>query len=298
MDRKYSQDSKEDPKKSPKNLDKSFDSQEGEKPNQKFDDKPKFDPSAFEVIVKSLSFQAEDEDIIDFFSKYGEVKSVNIQRRYNGSSKGTCFIKFETKEGLEEAIKNTGVTFMGRQVWINKTKSKEERMKEFGGYNNHHRGGYNNRGYNNRGYDNYGGGYNNRGYNNHRGGGYNGGYNNRGYDNYGGGYNNRGYNNHRGGYGNRDRDHHREEVTQSKIVFVGNLNFQSTKEDLWDYLDKVGKVVEVRIATNYNGRSKGFAHVEFETFEDADAALAINGKEFEGRPLRVNLAKSDNRRRD
>lgn len=293
MDRSFSEDREENQRS--RNRDKSVDSQDHHQEKEQIPEKPKYDPTAFECIVKGLSFQAVEEDVIDFFSKFGAVKSVNIERRYNGSSKGSCFVKFETQEGLDEALKNTGVTFMGRQIWINKTKSKEERIKEYGGRIRYDNRGYGNQGYGyNRGYDRrgYGGydrGYDRRGYGGYQGGygGYNnyGGYNHGGrYGGYGGGYNNH------GGY----RDH--QPITNSKIVFVGNLNFQTKKEDLWDYLDNVGKVIEVRIATNYNGRSKGFAHVEFETYEDADAALAINGKEFEGRPLRVNLAKPDRRR--
>jgi RNA recognition motif-containing protein len=86
--------------------------------------KDKFDPNSNEVIVKGLSFKAEGDDVRDFFSRFGDVESVNIERRFNGDSKGSCFIKFTNKEGQENAIAADGVDFMGRQVWINKTRAK------------------------------------------------------------------------------------------------------------------------------------------------------------------------------
>jgi RNA recognition motif-containing protein len=199
------------------------------------------------VIVKGLSFKAEGEDVREFFSQYGEISSVNIERRYNGDSKGSCFIKFATAEGLNNSIAASGVEFLGRQVWIAKTKPKSERVKEYGPRRGYNRGGYG-------GYNRYQGGYNDGGY----GGGYN---------NYGGGYGGRGgrggrggYNNRRGGggyYNKRGRGgrggRRPQRVEKSKIVFVGNLNYRSEKDEIWDFFDAVGKVVDIRIAKNPSG---------------------------------------------
>lgn len=186
------------------------------------------------MIVKGLSFKAEGEDVREFFSQYGEISSVNIERRYNGDSKGSCFIKFATAEGLNNAIAASGVEFLGRQVWIAKTKPKSERVKEYGTRRGYNRGGYNNR--------SYGGGYDG-GYNNY--GGY-GGRGRGGYGRRGGYYNRRGRGGGRGG-------RRPQKVDKSKILFVGNLNYRSEREHIWEFFDGVGKVVDIRIAKNPSG---------------------------------------------
>lgn len=238
--------------------------------------KDKFDPNSNEVIVKGLSFKAEGDDVRDFFSKFGEIESVNIERRFNGDSKGSCFIKFLTKEGQENAIAADGVDFMGRQVWINRTRAKQDRVKEFGPRKTYNRGsanGYAPRGnyrgdrregdrgnrqnYNDQGYDRpsrlYGRGGSGRG-------GYrddhdDGEYNNRrdGYAPRGNSYGGRGSGNSYGGRGRGGYRKPREDVEQSKILFVGNLNFRTEKDEIWGFFDTKGKVVDVRIAKNPQG---------------------------------------------
>ena len=78
----------------------------------------------------------------------------------------------------------------------------------------------------------------------------------------------------------------------SKKLFVGNLSFQTTENDLTDAFSQYGPVEAVTIITDREtGRSKGFGFVTM-TEEDADkAAAGLNGKEFSGRALTVNEAK-------
>jgi cold-inducible RNA-binding protein len=78
-------------------------------------------------------------------------------------------------------------------------------------------------------------------------------------------------------------------------VFVGNLSFDVTREELIEAFSAAGKVVDAKVPTDREtGRPRGFAFVEF---EDDDAALKsitlMNGRDLKGRPLRVNEA--DNR---
>jgi len=78
-----------------------------------------------------------------------------------------------------------------------------------------------------------------------------------------------------------------------KKVFVGNIPFQATEEELSDLFAADGRVVErVSIVTDREtGRSRGFAFVEMATDEDAASAIsALDGQDFHGRPLRVNEA--------
>ncbi len=75
-------------------------------------------------------------------------------------------------------------------------------------------------------------------------------------------------------------------------VFVGNLDFNTTKSEVEDLFKQVGPTRDVFLPTDReSGRPRGFAFVEYES--DADAAAAIerfNGYQLSGRALRVNAA--------
>ena len=75
-------------------------------------------------------------------------------------------------------------------------------------------------------------------------------------------------------------------------VFVGNLNFKTTREEVETLFKQVGQPRDVFLPTEREtGRPRGFAFVEFETEEEAKNAIErFNGYEMGGRALRVNLA--------
>jgi RNA recognition motif-containing protein len=79
----------------------------------------------------------------------------------------------------------------------------------------------------------------------------------------------------------------------SARLFVGNLPFSATQDQLQQLFAPHGNVVEVDVVKDkFTGRSRGFAFVTMETKEAADAAaLALNGKDMDGRPLTVNEAR-------
>jgi len=82
-----------------------------------------------------------------------------------------------------------------------------------------------------------------------------------------------------------------------KRLYVGNLPYTTTKEDLMSHFGQHGKVTDVKVITDREtGRSKGFAFVEFEHEDDAEAALTEDGQDLGGRPLRVNEAEQKERR--
>ena len=78
----------------------------------------------------------------------------------------------------------------------------------------------------------------------------------------------------------------------TKKLYVGNLPFSTTDEQLRELFEQHGPTQSVNVIVDREtGRSRGFAFVEFETPEAAQAAReALDGKEVEGRPLRVNEA--------
>lgn len=76
-------------------------------------------------------------------------------------------------------------------------------------------------------------------------------------------------------------------------LFVGNLSFNTTENDLQDAFAQYGTVTEVNLMMDrMTGRSRGFAFVTFGTKEEADAAIqAMNGASLDGRNLTVNEAR-------
>ena len=78
-----------------------------------------------------------------------------------------------------------------------------------------------------------------------------------------------------------------------KKVFVGNLSFQTTDNDLNDLFAQFGEVESVSIITDRDtGRSKGFGFVEMSNDQEAQTAItALNAKESGGRALTVNEAR-------
>ncbi len=77
----------------------------------------------------------------------------------------------------------------------------------------------------------------------------------------------------------------------SKNVYVGNLSFQTTVDDLMQLFSDYGAVTRAQIVSDRDtGRSRGFGFVEMG--EGGDEAIAtLNGSQFQGRTLTVNEAK-------
>jgi len=79
----------------------------------------------------------------------------------------------------------------------------------------------------------------------------------------------------------------------STKLFVGNLAFKTTENDLQDAFSAHGTVVETNLMMDrMTGRPRGFAFVTMSTPEEAQKAIeAMHGKEFDGRALTVNVAR-------
>jgi len=76
-------------------------------------------------------------------------------------------------------------------------------------------------------------------------------------------------------------------------IYVGNLGFSVTNEDLKEKFEQYGNVGSAKIIMDRDsGRSKGFGFVEMTTSKEAsDAISALHGADFQGRALTVNEAK-------
>ncbi|MBN1374012.1 RNA-binding protein [Candidatus Dojkabacteria bacterium] len=76
-------------------------------------------------------------------------------------------------------------------------------------------------------------------------------------------------------------------------LFIGSLAWGTTEDSLKAFFEEVGEVVDVKIITDkFSGRSKGFGFVTMATDELAEKAVAeLDGKELDGRAIKVALAK-------
>ena len=79
----------------------------------------------------------------------------------------------------------------------------------------------------------------------------------------------------------------------STRLYVGNLSFEATGDDLNEIFSQTGEVEEAIIVTRPGGgRPRGFGFVTMADEQDAAEAIRqLNGQELGGRPLRVNVAK-------
>jgi RNA recognition motif-containing protein len=84
----------------------------------------------------------------------------------------------------------------------------------------------------------------------------------------------------------------------AKKLYVGNLSYNTSEDTLRNLFVSFGNVTSAKIVFDRDtGNSKGFGFVEMSTDDEAAAAIAgTNGREFEGRQLRVNEAMDKPRR--
>ncbi len=76
-------------------------------------------------------------------------------------------------------------------------------------------------------------------------------------------------------------------------IYVGNMSYDTTEETLKELFSQYGEVNSVKIITDREtGRAKGFGFISMENNEDGQKAIdELNGKEVDGRTLKVNEAK-------
>jgi len=76
-------------------------------------------------------------------------------------------------------------------------------------------------------------------------------------------------------------------------IYVGNLSYEASDEDLRQAFESFGKVEKATVIKDrFSGRSKGFGFVEMPDDTEGKAAIeAMNGKDLKGRPVKVNTAR-------
>ncbi|MDA1274020.1 MAG: RNA-binding protein [Verrucomicrobia bacterium] len=81
-------------------------------------------------------------------------------------------------------------------------------------------------------------------------------------------------------------------MNQSRL-FVGNLSYQTTENELQDLFSEAGVVTSVNLMLDkYTGKSRGFAFIEMSTPEEANKSVEMfQGKDLGGRALTVNIAR-------
>lgn len=106
---------------------------------------------------------------------------------------------------------------------------------------------------------------------------------------------------------NHHHHHHHDESSKNfdkemegRSVFVRNLAFRVTKEDLQYELDKVQGVLDIYIPTEYHSKQpRGFAYIEFENAENAkEAQKILDGKDLKGRTVDAEIARGGRKSRD
>ncbi|MBN2663950.1 MAG: RNA-binding protein [Bacteroidales bacterium] len=80
------------------------------------------------------------------------------------------------------------------------------------------------------------------------------------------------------------------------VLYVGNINYNLSEDELKDVFERYGKVDSVKIVTDKdNGRSKGFAFIDMVNDQDAELAKnELDGSDLGGRNMRVNYATNQN----
>ncbi|KAJ6232472.1 nucleic acid binding protein [Anaeramoeba flamelloides] len=221
------------------------------------------------LYVGKISYSTTNEDLQELFETYGTVVEANVVMRGNRSL-GFGFVEFETVEECEKAIEGLHETEQdGRQIVVelsqqNKTRKKPQYRRNYNNYNSN----YNNRYYNDyNDYNSYDYGY--EGYN----------------DYYGGRYNN----SYRPNYRRRKNYNQEERKLSETTVYVTNIPFQTTDEELTEAFSEYNPKSSRVVMTKF-GRSRGFGFVEFENQEDRDKALEMNEKEMGERTIYVKVA--------
>lgn len=228
------------------------------------------------VYVSNLAFQVSWQDLKDFFRDRvgGEIGRVEVLSYPSGQSKGCAIVELADNDSAAKAINSlTGVELQGRKIFV-----REDR--EEAGYSASRGGGAGGAGGGDGGSRGRGrGGFRGRGRGGFRGG-------PRGGGGGGAGGGERGFSNNNN-FNNASAGGSSDE--KSVTLYVGNLPWRTTWQDLKDLFNEFGNVLRADVATDrFSGRSKGYGTVKFATDAEAQKAIdTMNNAEYNGRQITV-----------
>jgi len=79
-------------------------------------------------------------------------------------------------------------------------------------------------------------------------------------------------------------------------IYIGNLPFKTNDADLTEIFAQFGEIKEIAlIKDRYSNEFKGFGFITYANQTSAESALSMNGKDFGGRPMKVNMAREEDR---
>jgi len=240
-----------------------------------------------QIYVSNLPYTVGWQDLKDLFrqaAREGAVIRADVHIGPDGRPKGSGIVAFESPNDARNAIQQfNGYDWQGRPLEV-----REDRFA--GSFQGGGRGGG---GFGPRGA--FGGGFGGRG----------GGFGGRG--GFGGGFGG-GRGGFGGGYGsssgggfestaasvppNPFTDYATAGTERSEIIFVRNLPWSTSNEDLVELFTTIGKVEQAEIQYEPNGRSRGTGVVRFDTAENAETAIQkFSGYQYGGRPLGLSFVK-------
>ncbi|KIH89112.1 RNA recognition motif containing protein [Sporothrix brasiliensis 5110] len=240
-----------------------------------------------QIYVANLPFTVGWQDLKDLFRQAARIAGVaraDINIGPDGRSKGSGIVVFESPDDARNAIQQfNGFDWQGRILEV-----REDRFAHAGGFPG--RGGF--------GRGGFGGGFGGRGGMGGRGG-FSSFGGRGGYGGAGGGFDSGAGNSVAGGHGsgpaptpNPFTDYATSGTERSQIIFVRNLPWSTSNEDLVELFTTIGKVEQAEIQYEPSGRSRGSGVVRFDTADTAETAIAkFQGYQYGGRPLGLGFVK-------
>lgn len=239
-----------------------------------------------QIYVSNLPYTVGWQDLKDLFrqaARNGAVVRADVHIGPDGRPKGSGIVAFESPDDARNAIQQfNGYDWQGRPLEV-----REDRFATSGGFGG--RGGFGARG-------GFGGGFGGRGGFQPRGG-FGGGFGG-GRGGYGGGFGGGAPGGFDGGAGavaavpNPFTDYATAGTDRSEIIYVRNLPWSTSNEDLVELFTTIGKVEQAEIQYEPNGRSRGTGVVRFDSAENAETAIEkFSGYQYGGRPLGLSFVK-------
>lgn len=240
-----------------------------------------------QIYVSNLPYTAGWQDLKDLFRQAGAVVRADVHIGPDGRPKGSGVVAFESPEDARNAIAQfNNYDWQGRQLEV-----REDRFAGSSGFGGRGGGFGGGRG------GSFGGGFGRGGGFAGRGGGFGGGYG----GGRGGGAPSAGGSGFGGGYGGSDyssvppnefTDHATSGGERSATIYVRNLPWSTSNDDLVELFNTIGKVERAEIQYEPNGRSRGTGVVLFDTAENAETAISkFTGYLYGGRPLGLSYVK-------